>query len=426
MVLLPVVQADFPFFREKPLGGAYTFSARPSFSWAGLRGNTFQDSLQRYLEDRLGFRPSLIRLRNQVDFSLFRVVNSPGIVVGHHGVLFETRQLQSYLGKDRLPEDAVRVQVRRFRIVQRDLARRGVQLLFVMAPNKARFQPENLPEHWQQTPGTVTNYDLYRQALQADTVAVLDFVPLMARWKKTSPYPLFATGGTHWSGYGSALAADTLLRRLAQMGGVRFPGVRTVGRPLIVRAADSLPGNDYDLGGTLNLLKETENTPLAYPQLAFDAAKPGQTQPPALFIADSFIWGLCQFAPFLGNAFSDDTRYWYYGKDVHKPDQALTPVEVVSYGTDLRRQLESRRFIVLLVTEHNLVKQEFDFTNQVYQLYHPLTAADSAAIDQLTQKLMAEELTQHPDSAWARQAKGGDAYLEQMRRKAEAVYQNQL
>lgn len=426
IVFIPVIQTNFLFFKEKPLKGVYAPAPTPTFTWAGLRGNTYQDSLEHSLEDRLGFRPYLIRLRNQLAFSLFNVVHLTSVEVGQQGVLFETLQIQSYAGQDRLAEDVVQTRVRRLKTVQRDLARHGVQLLFVMAPNKARFQPEDLPRRWHIAPGTVTNYDLYRRALQADTVNLLDFVPLMAEWKKTSPYPLFARAGTHWSGYGASLAADTLLRRLEQMGSMRFPTIRTVGKPLIVQIIDSLQGSDNDLVKPLNLWQEMENTPHAYPQLAFDAPRPGQTRPSALFVADSFVWGLCQFNPFLENSFSDDTRFWYYGKYVHKTDKALTYSEPVMYNLDLQKKIESRRFIVLIITEHNLVKQEFDFTNQVYQLYHPLTDADKTAINQIAKKMMEDELAQNPDSAWARQTKGGDAYLEQMLRKAEALYQSRL
>lgn len=228
-VVAPVLQAKFHFIEETGLGGAFTVAAHPEFSWAELRNNAYQPALEHYLEERIGFKSSLIRFRNQLAFSLFRTPHASGIVVGRRDVLFESLQVQSYAGHDRLDEAAVRSQVRRLHTVQRDLARRGVLLLFVMAPNKARFQPEDLPTALRATPGSVSNYDLYVRALQADTVTTLNMVPLFAQWKKTKPYPLFTRASTHWSGYGATLAADTLLRRLEQLGSVRFPTVRTAG-----------------------------------------------------------------------------------------------------------------------------------------------------------------------------------------------------
>ncbi|GAB3582990.1 hypothetical protein [Hymenobacter daeguensis] len=69
------------------------------------------------------------------------------------------------------------------------------------------------------------------------------------------------------------------------------------------------------------------------------------------------------------------------------------------------------------------MKKEFEFTNQAYLLYHPLTHSNRTAIDQLVKKRMADELAENPGSAWAKQVKGG-AYLEQVCRKVEAVYQD--
>ena len=426
LVLMPALQAKFHFFDEKPLGGAYTLGAHPDPTWDALHDNTYQTGLERYLEDRLGLRPFLIRLRNQLAFSLFRVVHASGTEVGRNGILFETFQIQSYAGHDRLAEAVVRARVRRLRTVQRDLARRGVQLLFVLAPNKARFQPEDLPARWQVAPGTVTNYDLYLRALQADTVTMLNLVPLLAQWKKTAPYPLFARAGTHWSGYGAALAVDTLLRRLEQLGGVHFPTVRTLGKPLVVRTTDSLQGNDNDLAKPLNLLQAVENTPHAYPQLAFETPQPGQTRPPALFVSDSFIWGFTQFNSYIPSLFSDDTRIWYYGNNVYRPDKPFTPDGPQVRYLNYRQIIESRRFIVLMTTEHNLVKREFDFTDLVYRLYHPLTPADNAAIDELAKRLAKQAIERNADAAWEAQAKDPNAYQAQLREQAEVLYENRL
>ena len=425
LLALPAVQAKWSLMAVWPLDGAFQPSPRAIFSWADLGTGTYQGQLEKYLDDRIGFRPYLIRLRNQLAFSLFRMARSGEIAIGRHDVLFELRQVESYMGHDRLTEAEVRFRVRRLRTVQRDLGRRGVQMLFVMAPNKARFQPEDLPVSLRPAPGTVTNYDLYLRALQADTVALLDMVPLFAQWKKTKPYPLFPRGGTHWSGYGATLTADTLLRRLEQIGELHFPAVRTTGPPRIVRATDSLRATDNDLAKPLNLLRQVEATPLAYRQLAFSPPQPGQTRPPALFVSDSFIWGLAIFSPYLLHQFADDTRVWYYGYGIYVPDSLFHDTRVLVQTLNLRQQIESRRFIVLLLTEHNLVTHEFDFTNKVYRLYHPLTAADNVAIDQIAEKLVRNATAQNANAVWAEQTKNNDGFTRRNREKAEVIYDSQ-
>lgn len=418
LVLVPVIQARYHFSKEAGLAGAFTVAPHPELTWAGLRDNSFQPAFEQYLEDRIGFRPYLIRLRNQLSFSLFRVARSSDIVVGEHDVLFQPGPIESYLGHDLLAEDEVRFRVRRLRAVQHELGQRGVQLLFVLAPSKARFQPEDLPARLQPAPGTVTNYDRFVREMHADSVALLDLVPVFAHWKTTKPYPLFPRGGTHWSGYGSTLAADTLLRHLEHLSGVRFPRVRTLGPLRVVRAADSLRGTDNDLGWPLNLMTLREATPLAYRRLAFDPPQAGQTRPSALFIGDSFGWGLILFGPYMQREFANDTRFWYYNTTVHLPDTVYHDTGEKVGNLDLRRQLESRKFVVLLLTEHNLVENEFGFTDQVYHLYHPPTAADQTAIDQLARQ-MADGAT------WEEQTKDLEGFTQRNREKARQRYERQ-
>lgn len=66
---------------------------------------------------------------------------------------------------------------------------------------------------------------------------------------------------------------------------------------------------------------------------------------------------------------------------MHLPDTVYHDTGEKVGNLDPRQQLESRKFVVLLLTEHNLVENEFGFTDQVYHLYHPPTAADQTAID---------------------------------------------
>ncbi|UPL49228.1 alginate O-acetyltransferase AlgX-related protein [Hymenobacter sublimis] len=419
LLLLPALQARLRFYPEGELAGAFTRAPHPEFSWEGLQSTAYQEALGRYVEDRLGFRTLAIRLHNQLSFSLFRVAGLTDLTVGEHEVLFQPGPIATYAGQDLLDEAEVRFRVRRLRIVQQELARRGVKLLFVLAPNKARFQPEDLPLRLRPAPGILTNYDLFTRAMRADSLALLDLVPVFARWKTTKPYPLFPRAGTHWSGYGATLAADTLLRHLEQLGGLRFPQVRTVGSPRIISSSDSLLATDNDLGWPLNLLWQREATPLAYRRLAFLPPQAGQTRPSALFIGDSFTWGLMQFSPYIQREFSEDTRFWYYNNEVHLPDSTYHDTGERVAKLNLQQQLESRRFVILLFTEHNLKDREYGFTDQVYRLYHPLTATDQAAIDQLAQKLTRE-------ASWEEQTKDLEGFQQRIRAKAQDLYERQL
>jgi len=416
LLLLPPLQAKLRWLPEPALGGAFDRAPRPVFEWAGLRDNSFQSGLEKYLEDRIGFRSFLIRSHNQLLYSAFGVTQAEGIEKGKNGVLFLPDYIRAYLGQDRMAEADIRFRVQRLRALQRDLAQRGISFLFVLAPNKARFEPENLPPHPAPQPGSI--YDLFVQHMRADSVHLLDCVALFDRWKHTKPYPLFPRGGTHWSGYGATLVADTLLHRLEALGGYQLPRVREVGRPSIVRNSDSLRGTDNDLNVVLNLLLRQETTPLAYRHLQFDAPRPGQTRPSLLLVGDSFGWGLVQFAPYLQKEFAPDSRIWFYNRTVYLPDSTVHATGEKVSDLNLRQQLEARRTVVILMTEHNLAQNEFGFTDQVYRLYHPLTDADRAAIDQRAAALLKEV-------SWEEQAKATDNLAQRLHDQAQHQYERE-
>ncbi|MDQ2794693.1 MAG: hypothetical protein M3Y12_11910, partial [Bacteroidota bacterium] len=191
-----------------------------------------------------------------------------------------------------------------------------------------------------------------------------------------------------------------------------------VGPPRIVHDPDSARGTDNDIAGPLNLLQQDPPKPFAYRRLAFDPPTAGQVRPSVLFVGDSFMWGLMLFSPYLQREFSDDTRIWYYNNVVHQPDSVYHDTGERVPNLNLRQQLESRRFVVLLLTEHNLKDQEFGFTEQVYRLYHPLTPADNAAIDQLAQKL-AQAVK------WEDQTKDLQGFAQQIHAQAQALYERQ-
>jgi hypothetical protein len=415
LLVVPALQARFHFKLEKELNGAFTIAPHPVLTWASLRANTFQPALEHYLEDRIGFRSWLIRFRNQLAYSLFQVSRSGDVVIGANDVLFQHTYIEAYAGKNLLPVAEVHFRVRRLRAVQQALAQRGVQLLFAIAPNKARFEPENLPQSWRPAPGTVTNYDLFSQQLRAQGVNVLDFVPLFAQWKHTKPYPLYPLSGIHWSGYGATLAADTLMRRIGALTHMQLPAVHTVAPPLLVYRSDSLRSTDNDLGATMNLLFERKTTPLAYPRLAFDPPRPSQRLPSVLFVSDSFVWGLMVFAPFVQHQLAPDTRVWFYNKSVHAPDTLYHATGEQAADLDLRAQLAARQAVVLLFTEHNMVEQEYGFTERVYRLFYPATAAETQAVDRL-----ASELRQRVPLVEARQNSGELA--QRLHEQAQAIY----
>ena len=153
--------------------------------------------MEKYLGDRLGFRSVVIRLRNQLGYSVFDESWAARMAIGRGKVLFGLDYIDSYLGKNFVGEAVVRHNALRLRSVQDSLARHGVQLVFVIAPSKATFMLENLPRFAHRSPGARTNYAAYVDAFEAAGVHVLDFSRALRQWRPTAAHPLFTNGGVH-------------------------------------------------------------------------------------------------------------------------------------------------------------------------------------------------------------------------------------
>ncbi|UOQ54297.1 alginate O-acetyltransferase AlgX-related protein [Hymenobacter cellulosivorans] len=411
LLLGPALQAKFQWVGEPTLAGAYHVSEHPTFSAENLTSGKYQADLEKYLEDRIGFRTWLIQLRNQLSFSLLGVARSTDLILGNN-VLFQQGPVNAYLGKDFMGEAEIQRRVRRMRIVQDDLAKRGIPFLFMMAPNKGRYQPEDLPYWTLKQKQPLTNYEVFVREMKANQVNLLDFCQLFARWKDTTAYALFPSGGTHWSAYGSTLAADTLFKRIEKLGSFDLVDFRRVG-PLAA-SPDDVRGTDGDLSGPLNLLFGYKHYPMAYPNIVFDSLKASQQRPNMLVSGDSFGAALMQFNPYFQTLFAPESRYWGVEGTVFRFAAESSETGEKLAQLDFRKEVESRQFIMLLITEHNLPYEKF--INQLYDLYHPLSEADKARINQIKAELSSK-------AAWGEE--NDPAFISRVEQEAMAIFEKE-
>ena len=72
MLIAPWMQASLWLIKEKPLMGAFSATAAPdlsAFTRPDWLSGTFQETFNTQLENHIGFRNSLVRLNNQMDYS---------------------------------------------------------------------------------------------------------------------------------------------------------------------------------------------------------------------------------------------------------------------------------------------------------------------------------------------------------------------
>jgi hypothetical protein len=141
-LVAPLVETLHPFFRTivEPVDEHRAANPFPS-PWLLLRANgDFADGLNKWFDDRVGFRDLFIRTKNQIDYSIF--LTSRKVYVGSNGWLFERdpglplERLDSR-GFDALKESLLSLANR--------LGEKGVRLVVIGYPDKSRIYPEMVP-----------------------------------------------------------------------------------------------------------------------------------------------------------------------------------------------------------------------------------------------------------------------------------------
>ncbi|MBX0292576.1 hypothetical protein K3G63_19185 [Hymenobacter sp. HSC-4F20] len=364
-LVLPALQTAFTLVPIPGLAGYGVRPPRPIFTVDSLLRGSYQPALEQYAAGHVGFRGAFIRLRNQLAYSLFRTGHARDVLVGEEGMLFAQEPIRAYLGQDFRGWPEVRRNVRRLRAVQDTLAHRRILLVFAIAPDKASFYPDYLPAYFRQQPRGQTNYAAYAREMHAQGINLVDLAALFQQWKDTAAYPLFPRGGIHWSGYGITLAADTLLRYIAQRGHLHLPTYTVTGRDVLPTARVT----DADIASALNLLVQPAPFQMAYPRVRFAPPAPGQRKPRLLLVADSFGWSLIGFYPYLPSLFSSPVPYWYYNKAVVPGNPTQPGGPPVERPLDRRAEILQQQVVLLLFAQHNLRTFDSGFSASAYDIF---------------------------------------------------------
>ena len=363
MLIVPWMQASLGLISERPLTGAFSASTVPDFSvfrrpdW--LSG-IFQETFNAQIENHIGFRNSLVRLNNQIDYSAFGQANAEGVIAGKNGEMFEEDYLREATGLYYVGDEVWERKAAQLKAVQDTLAALGKTLVVVLEPGKATYYPELMPRKYSKLPEKLSNYEQMLKTFGNQQVNVLDLDAFFRQIKTKQPYPLFLKGGTHWSYYGAALAADTALAYLAHKSGMDIPDLKIEG----VRQLDSIRHPDNDIGLAMNLLFPLRKENPAYPIISFN--KNDSKRADVLIIGDSFYFNwLNDYIP--SSAFGN-SDFWYY-------NNKITHGNYYSYGKvadkNFKEEILKRDIILIMITGRFHHAFAWNFDEQLYDLFFP-------------------------------------------------------
>ncbi|MBI1307547.1 MAG: hypothetical protein GC181_13175 [Bacteroidetes bacterium] len=357
LFLIPFVQRQFQFFHFDKLKGYHETSEKPSITLQSWFNGSYQKKFELYSADSFGFNPWLVRHINQFDFDVFHVANARYVVIGKEDYLYESAYIDEYYGRDFPGESAIRDSCLKLKTIQNRLRDLGVEFLIVLAPGKASFYPEYIPDYYLKFKKDVRCYDAYKRNLIANGIHFLDFNAWFRSMKDTSQFALFPRTGIHWSTYGMAVAGDSLQHYLAKTLNRKLPEYEIFGGEV----SNEMRKSDSDIEDGMNLLRSLNHNAMYYPELRFDTsnAQPVRTA----VIADSYFWGL--FDHGFSNQASFKGEFWYYFREIYPQnfENGLTVDQV-----NLKRELTKQDVVILLATDGTLSRFGWGFIDKAYEV----------------------------------------------------------
>ncbi|MEI7661349.1 MAG: hypothetical protein WCK34_04095 [Bacteroidota bacterium] len=357
------LQRRFHLFREAPLHGYFIPVPMPElkfFTWGRWFGSVFQDEMTTRLNENIGLRNPLIRIRNQYDWSLFGLTHAQGFLEGKDRYFFEEDYIHEYSGRYFVGTNVIERKLSRLKNVMDSLAVYHIPLILVFEPGKASFYPEYIPDRFSPAKRTISNYDYFSKRAEELGLTVLDLNRYFLQMKDTSRYPLFPRYGMHWSMYGAHLAAGKLSGFIGKVTAKPMPGFKSCE----LQPTDKSPGTDYDIGDMMNLVWRLPSTPGVNPVVPFASIPDGTL--PALVVADSYYLNLVET---YSKKMFGKSDFWYYNSSVYPHQNDYPSVKIDKSG--LREKLKQYKVVLLMVSEINLHCCFWNFADEAYRAFHP-------------------------------------------------------
>ena len=353
LLFLPMLQTIFHFVDEKPLDGAYVPAKKPVVTLKTLyyegfvdslmtkqdSAMTTQDSLMTWCTEQTGFRNSMIRVNNQLLYSLFGKIPVTSLVKGKDGItFFDKSYISSYIGETYWGKDRIQSVTRQIKIIQDILRTKGVTLLPVFVVGKASYFPELIPDEYLAKRSETNNYQEYLKAFEEQGVEMIDFNRWFCDRKGTEEHPIYCNLSSHWTVYGASLAMDSLVNFMESK------THRTHVHP-VIKSFDStyLMEQDDELCRMMNLIFPLEHNTIDQPKFSFTWGY----MPKVLSISDSYWWAVYAWNVGLHDYLFSDGGFWFYNKTIYPKRNPIQNVESIHY----REEIENQEFVLLVCTE---------------------------------------------------------------------------
>lgn len=369
-LLLPVIFSTLD--RRFSTSGVETAQAFPELTGKALLNGEAQTEFEQYVQQNLPGKPLMVRLRNQITFSVLHTTPNNNYSMNADKNLFTWGNVSYYMQyNEPVTETYVRELVDKIERLQELANQNGIQLFVFVTPCKIRYCEDELPwvDRVMAPRQGVGDYDRLMSALADSSLNYFDSIAYIDQHRDEfdSRVPLFYRTSVHWSVYVGNVVGAAFGEFLEEKSGYNLPEMRVTARPC---QEPVVP--DADAFDTFNLL-----------QKPYD-----QYYEPVIEVTDASTDApgmLCRGGSFMGQSLSAIVRHGYFGKDVYmENDQIFTGnfgerVIFHDYNeVDMEAYFKDTDLLVLEVNEPSISGMSFGFID--YVLEHP------QVLDQTEQK----------------------------------------
>lgn len=293
IISLPMANQWLRFAHDIESSEKRALAERPDFKLAYL--TVFPRLYEPYFNDHFPFRNQLVRWNSLLRVKLLRTSPSRLVLIGRQGWWYLRQNaldpgtgLDDYLGLTPFSAEEVASLLRRLQ-AQNDWCRaRGIQLVFVLCPNKPWIYPEYLPRGYRRLAAPSRLDQLLEQARLRSSLRIVDCRPALLAAKQR--HPVFLQKDVHWNSFG-AFTGYTLVARELQR---TFPEIRPVedNEARFTFTIQKQVGWAYDLVGLLNASQSFEDI---FCEASITAPPREGRFPSILAFHDSMFYGMQMF-----------------------------------------------------------------------------------------------------------------------------------
>ena len=356
VLFLPLLQSRYHFVDEKPLNGAFVEAPKPVVNLKTLFNETAQDSLMAWFTEQSGFRKPMIRLNNQLLYSIFGKISANGVVKGKDNTFFTMTYINSYTGETYLGDEIIQKNTELLKLIQDMLRTKGVTLLPVFVVGKASYYPELIPDEYLAQRHETNNYEAYLKAFAEQGVEMIDFNRWFCERKDSEPHPVYCNLSSHWTLYAASLAMDSLVNYMESM-------THREQAHVFIKSFDTtyLLEHDDELLRLMNIMYPLDHTTVDQPQFGFTQGY----KPRVLAISDSYWWVVYAWQIALHQNLFSDGGYWYYNNTIYPVRTPVQNTNAINY----KQEIENQEFVLLVCTEATNNIWPFGFTERYLTSY---------------------------------------------------------